>query len=234
MNIFRSVAIASAVVVGMAGAASAAVITHDFDDANNGQHSYQKDGYTYTPMNFNSASSCYTAVVVGPGNGNCFLETTNGTPTDLTEDTGAAFDLLSFYFNFQGTAPNTLDLFADGVKTTTIALGTSYSGAGDFKIYKEDDFTTAFTGALKKQKGYFVLFNNDLFDGIKKFTWEAAENKQIRVDCVSIGTGGSNITASELGACAPTTPPNVVPLPAGAILMLTALGGLGFARKRKA
>ncbi len=238
-------ALATTLLVGVNVGNAATIITHDFDDASNGQSSYTKDGYTYAPTNYNSSSSCYTAVVVGPGNGSCFLEVTNGTPTSLTRSSNA-FDLLAFYFNFQGTAPNTLDLygFTSGILnvpdtttpnwsvTTTIALGSSYDGTGDFTIYEEDDFITAYTSDLKKGDGYFALFNSNFFDGVTQFVWEAAENKQIRVDCVSTSTDGANITASQLGGCTgATTAP--VPLPAAGFLLIGALGGLGVAVRRR-
>jgi hypothetical protein len=115
--------------------------------------------------------------------------------------------------------------------TTSIALGSSYDGTGDFRIYKASDTSSVFTGVLEQQTGYFVVFN-DLFDGITKFTWDAVDNKQIRVDCVSISPDGANISASDLGNCEASTP-NVIPLPAAGWLLIAGLGGLAAVKRRK-
>ncbi|MGI1661248.1 VPLPA-CTERM sorting domain-containing protein [Palleronia sp. KMU-117] len=247
----RHAALASFMLAGSATIASAATIyTHDFDDpppaVTNGDTVYKKDGYTYSPLNFNSSDACYTIGDAPGDTKRCFLEVRNGEATNVVQDDKDPFDLLSFHFNFQGDnsnaggpnaqpAINRLDLFSmigEAVgPTTNISLGSAYDGTGAFKIYLASDTSAVFTGALVKQTGYFVVFN-DWFDGITKFTWDAVDNKQIRIDCVSISPDGANISASDLGECAPSSTP-VIPLPAAGWLLIAGIGGLAAVKKRK-
>jgi hypothetical protein len=111
-------------------------------------------------------------------------------------------------------------------------LGSSYDGTGDFRIYLASDTSTLYTGALMQQVGYFVVFN-DLFDDITKFTWDAVDNKQIRIDCVSISPDGANIAAADLGNCEASTPPPVIPLPAAGWLLIAGVGGLAALKRKK-
>lgn len=254
MNLITRGVVAGAFAVAASGisafGANAATILFDFEDANNGAGTYYSQGYVFDPINLNSSQHCADD---GGTPLHCFLEVTNGTPTALyagnevpnttTQNpndtmpsaTNTFFDLLGFYFNFQGTAPNSLKLYTQaGSNTlpyTTIALGASYTGTGDFAIYSAD--STPYTGELLQNTGYFVIFNNNLFDDIKTFSFNAVEDKQIRIDCVVISDTNDNIGIGGFGNCSGDLPQ--VPVPAAGFLLIGALGGLvGLRRFRKA
>jgi hypothetical protein len=240
-------AIAAAMAVGGASMASAATYTFDFDiqknvhQNGNNPATYEENGYTFTPYNGNAANSCF--------DDRCYLETTNGTPTVLSNDLGGSFDLISLYFNFQGVAPNSIVFsdFDNDAQTDddflTIALNTAYDGTKGYKIFDASTFSLV-TTALAQQVGYFITFEDTFvgdgdngvfassFDGIKYFSTEAVQNKQVRIDCVSISEDGSNMSSSALSSCAPDTT-TAVPVPAAGILLISALGGLGVATRRR-
>ena len=117
---------------------------------------------------------------------------------------------------------------ASVVATVRVGLSDLLSGFlpnYDVKFVKDstgasckDDANNALDKTLYvcKNKGYTLSVLGGLFDGVTSVSWTASSTAQLRIDNINVDT------------------PQVVPLPAGAVLMLTALGGLGLARKRKA
>lgn len=231
MKIMGAALVAATLAFG--SAASASVMTFDFDDANNGQKSYSKYNFTFDPTNFNSGQ-CFQPV--DNGNGSCFHEVKNGDPTFLTEDSGSSYDLLSFFFNLEGkggTAPNTqyFEVVGDNGKTVRFDFLQDYTTVAGVSIfeYSYDKKTGAQSlsspvGKLSKNTDYFVLFDN-IFDGVKQISFDPSETAQVRIDCVSVSTDGSNQTKDGLTSCKPTLAP--VPLPASAMLLIGGIGGLG-------
>ena len=119
MNYRKIFTAAGAAFFASAVSASAAVIGFDFEDANNGWSTYESQGYIFEPINLNSSTRCADD---GPNPKHCFLEVTQGDPTELMADTETDpgeerwedglttddedFDLLAFYINFQGAGAN--------------------------------------------------------------------------------------------------------------------------------
>lgn len=91
------------------------------------------------------------------------------------------------------------------------------------------NFKTGLVEALKKNnEGYIVTLMGPKFMDVTSVAWYSSLTASVRLDCIGASYDGNK---SNSGECVPG--PSVVPLPAGAVLMLTALGGLGFARRRK-
>jgi hypothetical protein len=215
-----------------AGMANAATIVFDFEDANNGDSTYQSQGYTFDPVNLNSSQACADD---GANPKHCFLEVTQGDPTTLTNDNENTFDLLAFHINFQGAGAqedNVMALYGEGgTPSTEIEIGQIYDGSGAFSVYLASDLSQV-TTALEQQTSYWIIINDDYFDGVAAFTWNASDGANNRVDCVFISDGGDNIGISDVGGCATSTPE--VPLPAAGWLLVGGLGGLAFMRRRTA
>jgi hypothetical protein len=221
------------------GAFATTLHTFDFDNKSNWDISAKTytesvDGTTYVfdPVQRQNSNNCF--------DGSCYIETNQGSPSYLTTSpAGGLFDVVSLYFNYQGRRAETIfggSLLGASRTPITLSDGTAYAPAGGFTIYLASDLSAAFTGKLEQNTGYFITFDRDQFDGIDSFFTQGNNSKQLRIDCVTISTNGTNITdaQSQLGNCAPSQP-QVVPLPAAAWFLIAGLGGLAaVARKKRA
>ncbi len=218
------------------GAVANATTLIDFDTDGGTQHSaggpngsyYEVGPYTLSPSNQTNTTQCFS--------GSCAQEF-QGIVGTLKRTDNAAFDFVSFYFNLTGIGnsdddDNYMDFtgFNGAAVVATVRVGLSDLLSSFLPNY-DVDFVKDSTGAsckddsnnpldktlyVCKNKGYTLGVLGGLFDGVTSVSWTASSTAQLRIDNIVVDS------------------PNVVPLPAGAVLMLTALGGFGFARRRKA
>lgn len=188
-----------------------------FDDAaNNGLKNFTtaSGDYFLTPTKFQSSSLCADAVVTPPTNGRCLIEKKQGVVTTLTRTTGGAFTLDDFYFLLTGKGKggnNSITVTGSNGATSTFSLGAVFAN-----VSLEHGGAA---GALVKNNGYVASFLTapyDLFQNVTSVTWTAAKHAQIRLDNIGVHYD---------------TP--AVPLPAGGLLLIGALGGLAVLRRRK-
>lgn len=119
------------------------------------------------------------------------------------------------------------------VKITNIIIGW-YEGTGNYDLFVDGTLagnTGAGSVVTSAAGSVFAI-------GARTFTQSYRCKQKIKgkwkwTDCTREIESGIKISSITVSYDDPPPPP-VVPLPAGAVLMLTALGGLGFARKRKA
>lgn len=188
-----------------------------FDDApNNGLHSFTtaSGDYLLTPTKFQSSSLCADAVVTPPANGRCLIKKKRGVVTTLTRTTGGTFTLDNFYFLLTGNGKGSNNAIT--VTGSNGATSSFYLGAIFANVTFEHGGAA---GALVKNTGYVASFLTapyDLFKNVTSVTWTAAKDAQIRLDNIGVHYD---------------TP--AVPLPAGGLLLVGALGGLAVLRRRK-
>ncbi len=143
------------------------------------------------------------------------------------------------------------DNLSDRGETHQHALDSYYNDeAFVFDFGRQVTLTDLYFGWAAKSKdnrnfysgGWFELFVDGLSQGIfgANSSFASASDLTGQVFAIGAANGGymnkyySHLKLKKMTVSYDDPPPNVVPLPAGAVLMLTALGGLGFARKRKA
>ncbi|MEP2027862.1 MAG: VPLPA-CTERM sorting domain-containing protein [Paracoccaceae bacterium] len=225
-----TVAIATSIVAGSAGAATVTQLVH-FDDAKNGAKDYTtSDGnFFFAPTNFQSSTLC--ADSTNGGNGSCLIENNQSILPKMTRLTGDnSFSLDSFYFLLtgKGTGASNAITVSDGTNTQTYQLGTSYSSISNYV-----GGTAA--GTLVKNTGYVADIKSLTgFKNITSIQFSAASTAQVRLDCVVASFDGSTtepLSGFTQGCGGPGV--SVVPVPASLPLLLTVLvGGGAFMRRR--
>ncbi|MFV2002009.1 MAG: VPLPA-CTERM sorting domain-containing protein [Paracoccaceae bacterium] len=231
MNKFNVLGAAAAIVL-VSGAANA--LTINFDDPGDGgvlsggnPKTYTVQGYQLTPVKLQNGLCADSKCAIENGQTNL--------PT-LTRLDGGAFNLESFYFLNTGNGQDS-DNFVSVQGLTGNETDGFVQKSGAYMEFRLDDLLASFlpgasvnyaiggsdpactflnTLNICKNTGYTVSFLAGLFDDITKVTWFSAGDAQARLDDIVV------------------TQVAVVPLPAGVILLVTGIGGLGaVSRKRR-
>ncbi|MDG4647585.1 VPLPA-CTERM sorting domain-containing protein [Roseibacterium sp. SDUM158017] len=207
---------AAALGLGLAGPASAALITFDTVLGGNPHGTYVEDGFAFTPNSGTNSVKCYS--------GQCLQELQQGEITTMTRVDGLDFTLESFFFDLSGNTQNAdnsvkIEGFLDGSSTSVFEfmVGGQY-GAGltyGSQVTIRDEAGNVVTDPLAFSTGdgdgYFAFFDPAI-GPFTRLVFSSDAEGQTRID---------NINASP------------VPLPAAGWMLFGALGGLAALRRRR-
>jgi hypothetical protein len=176
---------------------------------------YYAGGFQYDPYNPMNGH-CYTDPCDKEAGGQNLVGELSRTSEPYT------FDLLGFYFNLQGAGGKAINFLTvaafDGDVlrgSVDFVLGSLLSGySNDYSLVRVNEGAGQCDYAVYicDVTGYSVSIFSSLFEGVTSVRFIASENANARIDDLSM---------------------SVVPLPAGGLLLLSALGGLGLVRPRK-
>ncbi|WP_299350234.1 VPLPA-CTERM sorting domain-containing protein [uncultured Shimia sp.] len=233
-----------ALILGVIAVPSANAAVMNFDGANGNPDPWVENDFIFSPVKTSNDTKCW--------GGRCLQEITQGEVTTMTYDAPVAdatpdpFNLDFFYFSLLGNTPHgdnvltVIGTFADATKISATfflddLLGTVLTDATTSvaKLHGGETNNTQ----IKKQSGYWVDFG-DSWNNLISVDWTGntlangeivyGRNGSVRIDCVG---ANESVTGANSG-CNPITVATV-PIPAAGLLLLGALGGLGFAGRRR-